>query len=465
MSALLALMLSAAPAPVCPDLALNGEALCADPDVAAEWAKVEAAYESWRADDPRHGLIVEDRDLLIESYRRGFGYWGDGEPVDVSASEVIVALAETANDIARRGAIARSIGMPQGRDAPAGRCLVGAAMQCRVVGGGALTSSDEIAERRVVWQQIEALDETEIVPLRMTIAWDVTDAPRLIGFTETDGIVMPPRLVDNGEDLILHLPGYSSGTASANADTLYVWRAPGWANIGMESWKNDLTGRVPAGMGLWKGVEYDYYGLSSRFSLWRETDANCCPTGGDAYVDLAIGEDRLTIDNLFYQAGPALQVEAPSCPVERVAYRTAWPTQFALRFVKPRFSPGAASDLLLAIEALDEDMTVRSTDYFAFAQAQGFGSISLIPVDGPGNANGPPEPEEGYEADEPLYFNAFNAEPSRMTFIESPPQSGDPAPFALYLPDVARRYWYSNPSVTFPRDIIFGECEDEPVPE
>ncbi|MDN8912978.1 hypothetical protein Q0P10_13785, partial [Staphylococcus aureus] len=89
----------------------------------------------------------------------------------------------------------------------------------------------------------------------------------------------------------------------------YLLRADDWANIGMNGWKEELRARLPKGLGLWKGVEYSLYGISSSFSLWRDSDANCCPTAGDAYASFKIVDDRLSIDTLEINPAAAVQVK------------------------------------------------------------------------------------------------------------------------------------------------------------
>ena len=124
--------------------------------------------------------------------------------------------------------------------------------------------------------------------------WSLLDS----GF---DGFFEVPRLNQDG---LLHVPGYSQGTGAFNTDRLYRWGdlgraaySEGWASIDMDTWLGEIGPMLPAGLEIWKGVEYDFAhhwsGLVARTALWRADDGNCCPTGGSALITLEIQNGRL----------------------------------------------------------------------------------------------------------------------------------------------------------------------------
>lgn len=466
------LLTTTASAAPCPDLTTNAAALCANREIAARWADVEAALTEWEKVDPRKAMIAERREEAVADLRRGFEYSPEDVPQEANADRIIESLGYTRDEIAGLTRIAASIRTPPelGRNL-AKSCLVEAVVNCVVESAGFLNAGDERRTRQIAWQYVSGLEPNGGIPLRMTIAWDISgDQPQLIGLTSTEGDAQPPRLVDNGEDIILHFPARTAGTGEGNADSLFLYRDTGWVNIGMQGWKDELPARLPKGMGLWKGVEYDYYGLSSYFPIWRDSDANCCATGGNAYVVFKIVNNRLAIDTLDFTPDPAVQVKPIFCPIERAVYRSSWPSRFLMRFQKPPIAPNAQSDLVAILEQQDEDGRPVFRRYFAFAGSNGFGSASIIAVDGPGDAEGPPQMVEGDENSETLYFHAFNGEQNGLKYISEPPQADTPAPFALFLPDLARSLWYDgipDPKggppvrVDMPRDMWFGECVEE----
>jgi hypothetical protein len=65
----------------------------------------------------------------------------------------------------------------------------------------------------------------------------------------------------------------------------------------MDQWLTDIGSKLPPGLEIWKGVEYDFSrpwsGLVARTPLWQSNDANCCGTGGSAVIALEIVDGRL----------------------------------------------------------------------------------------------------------------------------------------------------------------------------
>lgn len=471
MMLLSALLLTTPFPPPCPDRTLNAAELCANVEIAARWADVEVALKAWDKVDPRKAMIAERRDEALADLRRGFEYSPEDTPQQANPDVIIESLGYVKAEIDGLTKIAASIRTPNdfGRSL-AKDCMVGAVEMCVVESAGFLNAGGETALRSIAWQYVSGLEPGGGIPLRMTMAWDISGAkPVLIGMTSTEGEAEPPRLVDNGEDIILHLPARTAGTGEGNADSLFLYRTGAWVNIGMNSWKDELRTRLPDGMGLWKGVEYDYYGLSSYFPIWRDSDANCCATGGNAYAVFKIVDNRLAIDTLDFTPDPAVQVKPLSCPILKASYRSPWPTRFTLHFEKPALPPSAQSDMVAVLEQIDEDDKLIFRKYFSFAGSNGFGSTTLIPVDGLGDAENPPEMIEEEEGAESLYFHAFIGEPNGMKYVSTPPLLDSPAPLGVFMPDLARSLWYdgiADPKggppirVEMPRDMWMGDCAE-----
>jgi uncharacterized protein YecT (DUF1311 family) len=121
-----------------------------------------------------------------------------------------------------------------------------------------------------------------------------------------------PRVLHAGARALLHLPAYESGTGNFNRERLFLWRDAHWLDVDATTWLNELAHRLPAGLGVWKGVFPDYSALSACTPLWRKQDGNCCPTGGRA--DLALGwrGDRIALQSIrLRKAG---ECDEPSRP-------------------------------------------------------------------------------------------------------------------------------------------------------
>jgi len=149
---------------------------------------------------------------------------------------------------------------------------------CSVSAAGWINGGDEF---RIAWQTQDGFTPEDgirggIVLLEpdgeewRVLAWDFAgyryDAPHL------------------SQDGFLSVPGFLAGTGGGRADLLFTRDDAGWTQIELVSWSSQLPDFLPAGLAIWQGVFYNFDdprdGLSATSPLWRETDGNCCGTGG-----------------------------------------------------------------------------------------------------------------------------------------------------------------------------------------
>ena len=104
-----------------------------------------------------------------------------------------------------------------------------------------------------------------------------------------------PRIIKIADRTLLLIPAHESGTGNFNREQLFVWREYDWRKADTASWLADLAGRLPAGLKVWKGIYPDYTTMMAETPLWREGDANACPTGGRAKVILGWRADRVVL--------------------------------------------------------------------------------------------------------------------------------------------------------------------------
>lgn len=109
-----------------------------------------------------------------------------------------------------------------------------------------------------------------------------------------------PEMANHSFGTLLHVPIGVYGTGNFNESECYLWseKQKGWKLLDSTSWVDDLGKRLPAGLEIWKGVWPDIKTMTAKTALWRENDANCCPSGGTAAVALAVKDGRFVIKSL-----------------------------------------------------------------------------------------------------------------------------------------------------------------------
>ena len=114
---------------------------------------------------------------------------------------------------------------------------------------------------------------------------------------------------------LLIVPGRYAGTGSFVEDWVFMPNhGRGWTRIGAAAfdpetgggWIAGLKPHLPPGHGIWKGIRVDYATLTGSSAVWREGDANCCPSGGEIRFRLRVAgpEVRLEVEAAEYVAPP-----------------------------------------------------------------------------------------------------------------------------------------------------------------
>ena len=171
----------------------------------------------------------------------------------------------------------------------------------------------------------------------------------------------------------------------------------------------------------------------------------------------------------------ASAASAADCPAERAVYEmTGEEGPFRVQLLPSLHMASAASDLYLQLT------TPRRSYWFTFSASNGYGSIAVLPVSDPyadsTKESGPRDLlEPSYDAEEGidgellarLHFFALDED---LRVFESPPQSGEPAPPYLMMPDIGAALWYDfqyltedtgDTSDTMPRGVFkLARCLD-----
>jgi hypothetical protein len=101
---------------------------------------------------------------------------------------------------------------------------------------------------------------------------------------------------------LLRVPVQLSGTGAFNAHFHFLWRDGAWEEIDAQGWLKGL--KLPPGHGIWKGVAVDPRTFTAHSRVWRDGDPNCCPSGGEVEVRLALKGRRLEIESHSHRPPP-----------------------------------------------------------------------------------------------------------------------------------------------------------------
>jgi hypothetical protein len=262
--------------------------------VAAQDA-VEQAEAAYLATTP---LPMDARDQARE-WREWWNETSGQERADIEAQRVADLekatardrhMADHVTDFARLGTDCP----PHGPDA------------CRVEAAGVMIVPADadagLAAQSLYWQQLRVGAEGEM-PLAAVILYTPMADGRLKAraWVQTAVVHQPPELIEGQDKLYVAVPGYYDGTGRMNADVLFRWTPDAdrpFTQIDVTSWKGDLSDRLPPGLEVWKGVGYRWTAMMAETGLWQSNDANCCPTGGEAWMDFTVEGDRLVLSNL-----------------------------------------------------------------------------------------------------------------------------------------------------------------------
>lgn len=434
----------------CPVVAPNAAEICANVDVAVQKARLDVAFDAWAKVDSRQATIRADRAVAEADYRTGFVSWANdpakGAPVDL----VIEALSGIADEAESRAKIAGSVAAVPDLTKIASRCQMRTFASCSVLASGQLNSGD--GKTRLVWQRVQGNDDAVGI-MQAVMAWDVSGAkPVKIGHAFAEGIFENPQLVGDGTDTVgLHAAGRGAGTSESNIDVLFQRYATGaWTDIDLDSWSSEFAKKLPAGLGVWKGVDYDFDGMWARTPLWRDSDANCCGTGGEANINFDIAGDRLTIrDWRYYKPGEVSESDPAiaTCPITRMVYAQDGNEGVTAGFAPQGERTTFASDLVFWVEGAGK------RHYFGFASPNGYGGTYIYPriapsavkpvsddaEDGPSDALPSAKKAKGTDDSLQTEFDAFNAE---MVPMNGPPQADSPAPAALFSRELGPLFHY-----------------------
>ena len=277
-------------------IGFGGQAVAQTPpsDIERIWAEARAISPEPFSLDREHSRWLADRPTDAEADARWKGVWTRSAARDAAVRRIVApeaALAQGCVDLGLNG--------------------------CTAGSGGFLNENGG----RLYWQIQDGSTEEDGATAGFVLLEGTPQGLRPVAWGLEGASYAPPVVVREGDAVYVAVAGRTSGTGHFNADRLYRW-TPGaerpLTQIDNETWLDALGSRLPPGLGVWQGVDYAYDSLSARTSLWQDDDANCCPSGGDAWLNFAITGDALVLENVGIR--DALFTLAQTVPVDVYDY-------------------------------------------------------------------------------------------------------------------------------------------------
>lgn len=183
-------------------------------------------------------------------------------------------------------------------------CLESELKNCTIFAAGYVAPRDT---PRLAYQIQSGVDEYEGVAGGVVVFAEVDGDWQLLGSDFSGVWYQLPRLSE-ADQTLFHVPGITAGTGAFNADLLFEFLPDdkAWQRVDMDSWSEGISDKLPEGLEIWKGVSYDfgedYWGqYVARTSLWKDSDGNCCPTGGSAVIHLTVEDGALKAGDVDYE--------------------------------------------------------------------------------------------------------------------------------------------------------------------
>ena len=294
------LLVLAAAAASCPFTGDHAAALCKDKVLVKEGKALNAAYDQWLENDTRDNAIRGRKLDFEKGMAFAISEWAKKLRDGPTTNDLQNDFVGEREDIEREIKAAQSITpSPEPASLAKSECHASALDGCWVAASGYLNSAD--GSVKLMWQKMLA-GRNQPAGTGMLVVWDMAgERAREIGHVAVEGVIDAPHLIEFDESALLHIPAHGAGTGWGNRDALFEHRADGWHNIEMEGWKAELPNHAAKGLELWKGVDYQFEGMSTEFPLWRENDGNCCGTGGTALVHFVVEDNQLKVDDWSFE--------------------------------------------------------------------------------------------------------------------------------------------------------------------
>jgi hypothetical protein len=112
--------------------------------------------------------------------------------------------------------------------------------------------------------------------------------------------ISPSFLIKAGNNEILGTHDQIPGTGNNFYEDYFWFGSNGPVRIDIGVISAALKSILPKGLGVWKGGGLDMESLRYRMPVWKEGDANCCPSGGMVVIAFRLDGGRLLITSKHF---------------------------------------------------------------------------------------------------------------------------------------------------------------------
>ena len=188
------------------------------------------------------------------------------------------------------------------------RCLYQSEARCWVISSGSFASMERGGP--IIWQHMQLMPADGPVHEMIVIAEGMSGADmKLVTARQVWGYYIPPDMVENSDDgVVFHIAGNVGG--KGNADIVLVRTKEKWIKIDMDRWFDQVNAMLPTGFEIRQSEKIDLRELFGSSPVWRESDGECCTSGGTVKIDYLVRDGVLMVSRLaFDEAKPVGQTQ------------------------------------------------------------------------------------------------------------------------------------------------------------
>lgn len=267
-------------------------------------AALQAAYDEAVAASPTPKGMAAQQAYWLDDLDT---YYTDPE----DRAEAVASRIDDLKRMAERDRRVREVIVRGGVGELSERCVEIDLKGCSVPAGGFINGP---YPQPLFWQMQDGYTDEDGISARLVLLSDAGFAGigpiRPIAWA-TGGVTYEAPVVIGGGDgspTYVAIAGRYMGTGNHNADLIFRWADDGeLVQVDNWSWRDSLDQKLPEGLEIWKGVDFQYAELFAASPLWKQGDGNCCPTGGEVFLDFEIQDDVLVVTSANVRSAEAAE--------------------------------------------------------------------------------------------------------------------------------------------------------------